>query len=57
MAISVFTNQSRVVAIRFGDLNRVRVTGADDAVLTLRDGTEIEVEGYANDVGATVDGH
>lgn len=46
--------QSRVVAIRFGDLKQVRVTGANDAVLTLRDGTEIEVEGYANDVGAAV---
>lgn len=46
--------QSRVVAIRFGDLRSIRVTGADDAVLTLRDGTEIEVEGYSNDVGADV---
>jgi len=45
---------TRVMAIRFGDLKRVKVTGADDAVLTLRDGTEIEVEGYANDVSADV---
>lgn len=45
---------SRRIAIRFGDLERIRVTGGDDAVLTLRDGTEIEVSGYANDVGATV---
>lgn len=46
--------QVRVIAIRFGDLKKIRVTGADDAVLTLRDGSEIEVEGYANDVGAAV---
>jgi len=46
--------QSRVVAIRFGDLQQVRVTGGNDAVLTLRDGTELEVSGYANDVSATV---
>ena len=46
--------QSRVVAVRFGDLQQVRVTGGNDAVLTLRDGTEIEVSGYANDVSATV---
>jgi hypothetical protein len=46
--------QRRVIAVRFGDLSQVRVTGADDAVLTLRDGSEIEVEGYANDVTATV---
>ena len=45
---------SRRIAVRFGDLERIRVTGGDDAVLTLRDGTEIEVSGYANDVGATV---
>jgi hypothetical protein len=45
---------SRSVAVRFGDLKQIRVTGGDDAVLTLRDGTEIEVSGYANDVGATV---
>jgi len=45
---------SRSIAVRFGDLKQIRVTGGDDAVLTLRDGTEIEVSGYANDVGATV---
>lgn len=44
----------RRLAVRFGDLKQIRVTGGDDAVLTLRDGTEIEVSGYANDVGATV---
>jgi hypothetical protein len=46
--------ESRIVAVRFGDLARVRPTGGTSAVLTLRDGTELEVEGYANDVGATV---
>ncbi len=45
---------SRSVAVRFGDLEQIRVTGGNDAVLTLRGGTEIEVSGYANDVGATV---
>jgi len=46
--------QSRVVAVRFGDLQQVRVTGRNDAVLTFRDGTELVVGGYANDVSATV---
>ena len=46
--------QSRVVAVRFGDLQQVRVTGGNDAVLTLRDGAELSVGGYANDVSATV---
>ena len=46
--------ESRVVAVRFGYLRQVRVTGANDAVLTLRDGSELEVEGYSNDVGTTI---
>jgi hypothetical protein len=45
---------SRRLAVRFGDLKQIRVTGGDDAVLILRDGTEVEVSGYANDAGATV---
>lgn len=49
-----FHHVSRSVAVRFGDLEQIRVTGGNDAVLTLRDGTEIEVSGYANDVGATI---
>ena len=46
--------ETRVVAVRFGDLKSVRPARRDGAVLTLRDGTEIEVDGYANDVKATV---
>lgn len=47
-------HQTRIIAIRFGDLQQVKVTGGNDAELTLRDGTTIEVGGYANDVSATV---
>jgi hypothetical protein len=46
--------QVRVLAIRFGDISELRVTGSNDAVLTLKDGSELEVGGYANDAGATV---
>jgi hypothetical protein len=46
--------QARVLAVRFGDLAQIRVTGGNDAILVLRDGSEIEVEGYANDVNATI---
>jgi hypothetical protein len=46
---------SRIVAVRFGDLAAVRPTGGDSAVLVFRDGTELEVEGHANDVDATVE--
>jgi hypothetical protein len=45
---------SRVVAVRFGDLAAIRPTGDDSAVLVFRDGSELEVEGYANDVDATL---
>lgn len=46
--------RSRVLAVRFGDLAVVEPAGGDAARLVLRDGTEIEVEGYANDVSADV---
>lgn len=46
--------ETRVVAVRFGDLKSVRPNRRDGAVLTLRNGSEIEVDGYANDVKATV---
>jgi hypothetical protein len=48
------TMHSRVIAVRFGNLEKIEVTGSNDAVLTLRNGTQIEVSGYANDVGATI---
>ncbi len=53
-AISIITSSRGWSRSDFGDLQQVRVTGGNDAVLTLRDGTEIEVGGYANDVSATV---
>ena len=47
-------HESRVVAVRFGDLREIRPEGGGKAVLVLRDGSELRVEGYANDVSATV---
>lgn len=52
--LGIENHEGRIIAIRFGDLARVRVTGGNDAVLTLRDGREVEVGGYANDVGTPI---
>ncbi|HSN57319.1 MAG TPA: hypothetical protein VLT32_21805 [Candidatus Sulfomarinibacteraceae bacterium] len=46
--------EGRVVAVRFGDLAKIEVGRGDEVVLTLRDGTELEVDGGSNDIGATV---
>lgn len=47
-------HETRVVAVRFGDLREIRPSGGGEAELILRDGTELRVDGYANDVSATV---
>jgi hypothetical protein len=45
---------SRVVAVRFGDLAAVVPRGEEKATLRLKNGTDLEVEGYADDVSADV---
>lgn len=45
---------SRVLIARFGDIASIRITGSDSAELTMKSGRRIQVEGYANDVGATI---
>ena len=47
-------HEGRVVAVRFGDLAKIEAGRGDEVVLTLRDGTELEVDGGSNDIGATV---
>lgn len=44
----------RIFIARFGDISKLEVVGADDAVVTMRSGTTYRVSGYANDVGATL---
>ena len=41
----------RQLIMRFGDIDRIEVTGRDDAVVILRSGRRIEVEGGSNDLG------
>ena len=48
---------SRLLTLRFGDLRSLRVEGSDEATLVLKNGTEIEVEGGSNDLGATLHVH
>lgn len=45
---------SRQFAVRFGDMVRLEVTGEESATIVAKNGSEIEVEGYANDVGAEI---
>lgn len=54
MKISFGEEGSRVLAARFGDIRSIEVTGDKAARLEMRGGSTIAVEGYANDVGATI---
>lgn len=49
------TGGGRQFIARFGDLARIDVAGDDEAKLTMRDGTEVKVEGHGNDVEADVE--
>ena len=45
---------SRVFVSRFGDIERIEVTGDEDARVVLRNGEVFEVSGYSDDVGTDV---
>lgn len=49
-----WTDQSRHLVVRFGDIERIDVLRGDDAELRLRNGTVLEVSGGSNDLGAEV---
>ena len=49
-----WTDQSRHLVVRFGDIERIDVLRGDDAELKLRNGTVVEVSGGSNDLGAEV---
>lgn len=42
----------RQFVARFGDIDRIEVTGRDDAVVVMKSGRRVEVEGGSNDLGA-----
>ncbi len=39
---------------RFGDIQSMQITGSDDAIITFKNGREIEVSGGSNDVGTKI---
>lgn len=41
----------RQLIARFGDIDRIEVTGRDDAVLVMKSGKQVEIEGGSNDLG------
>ncbi len=45
---------SRVFIARFGDIERIEVTGNEDADVFMKSGSRFAVSGYSNDVGGTV---
>lgn len=45
---------SRQFATRFGDIEKIVVTGKEDAIVYMKGGSKYEVSGYANDVGNAI---
>lgn len=45
---------SRQFQCRFGDISKIEVTGEEQAELTMRDGTHLDVSGSSNDVSAEI---
>jgi len=44
----------RMYIARFGDITKIEPRGDDGAIVTMKDGTEFDVEGASNDVGGKV---
>jgi hypothetical protein len=51
IALSDHGSSGRQFVARFGDIDRIEVTGRDDAVVVLKSGRRVEVEGGSNDLG------
>ncbi len=47
-------SSSRVFIARYGDIEKIEVTGDNDARVFMKSGERIDVSGYANDVGGTI---
>ncbi len=48
------SSSSRIFISRFGDIQELEVRGSNSARLLMKSGESYDVEGYANDVGATI---
>ncbi len=51
---TVSDSPSRVFIARFGDIERIEVTGSSDATVRMKSGSRFDVSGYSNDVAGTV---
>ena len=49
-----YSSYTHQFAIRFGDIDKIEITGRDDVDVTFKDGKTWELEGGSNDVGATI---
>ncbi|MCP4546460.1 MAG: hypothetical protein GY835_08360 [bacterium] len=47
-------SDSRIFITRFGDIEKIQVTGSDDARIYMKSGAHFDVSGYANDVGGVI---
>lgn len=47
-------DENRIFISRFGDIERIEVTGSEDADIVMKNGSVYAVSGYANDVGGTI---
>lgn len=47
-------SSSRVFIARFGDIERIEVTGEDEARLVMKSGERYDVRGYSDDVGGEI---
>jgi hypothetical protein len=47
-------DDDRSLKVRFGDLKRIEVRGGDRAILAMKNGSEIEIDGGSNDVEGEV---
>lgn len=45
-------DSGRQLIARFGDIDRIEVTGRNDAILVMKSGTRVEVEGGSDDLGS-----
>lgn len=51
LKISSAHSQGRVFMARFGDIDRIEVTGDDKGIVFMKSGTKIRIEGGSDDVG------
>lgn len=49
-----YSSYTHQFAIRYGDMEKIELTGRDDIEVTFKDGKSWELEGGSNDIGATI---